>query len=430
MTSPKLGLFSRFFALFGITTILLGFCMAAAYVVSSEQKAIDTVKERHDSLVTLLSDIENKGYAEEDIQRYAEEVKGHVLVKIDGVRYTSDDDFPEITTLLEDALQIEELYFAKYRSGYYLLYPLENGWVSVTSRPINLIIYPFWAVSWPWILALMIIMGSYLILRKWLKPVVDSVATVKKISTGDFSQRIAQHPNNELAELTRGIDKMAQDIKTMFDAKNELLLAISHELRTPLARMQISLAMMENNQYSEDIRQDLTQMDTLIEQLLEGERLQAGHKALHINKVYIPTLIEEVLSENNDFRSITLSDALPEVVMKIDVGRIKFLLRNLISNALKHNALDTQINLLVHEENGRLFITIQDNGTGIPEEAIPHLFEPFYCVENAQHRDTKGTGLGLYLCKNIALAHGGDIEVESISGKGSTFALYLPFANQ
>lgn len=426
MTLPRLGLFSRFFALFGTTTILLGACLAAAYITMSEDKALQMVKERHDSLVAMLSTIQDKPLSDKDLQKYAEQVKGHILIEQDGLRQTDDDSFPEIAELLQDAQQVDALYLTKYQSRYYLLHNLSDGWVAVTSRPFNLIIYPGWAVYWPWLAALGVIFGSYLILRRWLTPVVDSVLTVTKISTGDFSQRIEHHPNNELAELTRGINNMASDIKTMFDAKNELLLAISHELRTPLARMQISLAMMDESLNTQDIRKDLIQMNTLIEQLLEGERLQIGHKALHITTTYLPALIEEVLAEDVTFNNINLVCEIPEIAINLDVGRIKFLVRNLLSNGLKHTQPGTQVNLDISVTKQRLVLAVTDNGEGIPEHALPHLFEPFYCVENATHRDTNGTGLGLYLCDTIAKAHDGKMEVTSEVNKGSCFTLHLP----
>lgn len=429
MKKPRLGLFSRFFLLFGVTTILLGFCIAAGMITFSEDKARSMITERHDSLVSMLSTIEDRTFAKKDLEKYAEQVKGQVLIRVNGERNTTWQDFPSVEALLEEAEQYDQLYFAKHESRYYLLYQLPNGWVAVTSNPFNFIIFPWWAVYWPWLLGLGIITASYLILRRWLRPVVNAVQSVKQISTGDFTEQIEQHPKNELADLTRGINQMATELKNMFDAKNELLLAISHELRTPLARMRISLALIEGEtQAKQDIASDLSQMDKLIEQLLEGERLEQGHKALNLTSVYLPMLIDDVLSETDLMRNITLVGKVPEVAVSVDVGRVKFLLRNLLLNALKHNTADVTIRLTATTMSDVIEVSVEDSGQGIPSSAIEHLFEPFYRVENVKHRDTKGTGLGLYLCKKIAEAHGGELTVISESGKGCRFTFSVPFS--
>lgn len=430
MKRPKLGLFSRLFGLFSITTILLGFCLAAATQVFSESRAKSLIEERHDKLVDMLLHIENKATDDAQLKEVAEKVKGEVLLNSNGIRRTTDSNFPKIDELLDAATPIGELNFVKLQGEYYLLHKSGKSWIAVTSNPMNYVIYPWWAVFWPWLGILLILVISYWILRRLLRPIFKAVDSVKAISTGNFSEKIPSHPKNELAELTRGINKMADELKGMFDAKNELLLAISHELRTPLARMRISLAMLEKTDAVKDIDDDLSQMDLLIGQLLEGERLEDGHKALHLQTTYLPTLLDEILSEKDMAEKASLATAVPEIALDVDAGRIKFTIRNLLLNAIKHNSADTQVALHTTLENDFLNIRVSDSGTGISEDALPHLFEPFYCVNNSENRDTKGTGLGLYLCKKIALAHNGDLQVESQLDKGSSFILSLPYHSE
>lgn len=428
MRLPKLGLFARLFFLFGVTTILLGFCMAAAKAVFTEEKIKSLMQERHDGLLKMLVKIENKAGDADALEKVASEIKGDILLELDGKRQTTDPDFPAITELLPWAEPIGELQFVKHRGGYYLLHQSPRGWVAVMSTPINFAIYPWWAVYWPWLAMLVIIGTSYLMLRRLLAPVFDAVQSAKAISQGDFAHKIHRHPKNELSELTLGINRMADELKSIFDAKNELLLAISHELRTPLARMQISLAMLGTSEAKEDMERDLNQMDTLIGQLLEGERLDAGHKSLHLKTLYLPTLISEVLSEVELTGRVSLPNTMPEIALKLDMGRMMFLLRNLLHNSLKHNPPGTRVSLLITEQENQLCLVVADNGKGIPQAALPKLFDPFYCVNNTTHRSTQGTGLGLYLCKKIALAHGGDLTVQSEPGKGCRFILTLPLS--
>lgn len=422
----RLGLFSRFFALFGVTTILLGICIAAAVNVFSEDTARQMLEQKHDNLLKFLTRLHTRSNNLEQLHTYAGEMKGDLLVIKNQQRLTTTADFPTVEVLLDHAEPIGELHFAKYKSGYYLLYDTENGWIAVTSGVLDFAIYPWWLVLWPWLAMLVILSLSYLILRKLLAPIFAAVHTVKAISNGNFEQLISKHPGNELAELTRGINQMATELKSMFEAKNELLLAISHELRTPLARMQISLAMLQESEPTRDIKKDLQQMDLLLGQLLEGERLESGHKALHLKTCYLPTLITEVIEEEPLINRVSLGTEIPELAVKVDIGRIKFLLRNLLLNGVKHNTDTTSIDLMLYQQAQQLTLVIQDTGQGIPQQALPKLFDAFYCVDNSTHRDVKGTGLGLYLCKKIALAHSGSIQVTSELGQGSCFTVQLP----
>ena len=113
----------------------------------------------------------------------------------------------------------------------------------------------------------------------------------------------------------------------------------------------------------------------------------------------------------------------------MDGGRIRFVLRNLINNALTHS--DDTVSLLIKLDavEPLVAISVTDQGVGIPEALLGDLFEPFTTSDSIDERSTKGLGLGLYLCKRIALAHGGDLTVKSQPGKGSTFTLILPYCN-
>lgn len=426
MKLPPLGLYSRFFALFGTTTLLLAFCLAAGIATVTEDTAKEFVSDRHHRIQQLLSSVQEGPI---DLSKLKEQVKGpkvDILVIRGDERWATSDSFPDIPLLLQSAEKIESLYLAKHESKYYLLAQDKDTWIVVTSLFTNLLIYPGWLAAWPWILASVILCVSYLILRRLLRPVADATQSAQMVSQGHFDYRISRHPNTELAELTSGLNKMAADLQQMFDAKNDLLLAISHELRTPLARMKVSLAMLEDNDIAADLSSDISHMDTLIEQLLEGERLQQGHKVLHLSSYFLPSLVEEVLSEQGIQDRAELLGTVPEEAISIDIGRIKFLLRNLVANAIAHSPETAVITLEVTLSGNEIWFDVADTGPGIPPQAIEHIFDPFYCVAHTTHRDTQGTGLGLYLCQRIAQAHNGELRVKSSQGQGSTFTLILP----
>jgi signal transduction histidine kinase len=145
-----------------------------------------------------------------------------------------------------------------------------------------------------------------------------------------------------------------------------------------------------------------------------------------LSSYFVPTLIDDVINEPDINGKIQLQGDVPEQVVNIDVGRIKFLLRNLLKNAIDHSPENTEIFFSISQGNEQLKFAVQDHGSGIPKAALEHIFDPFYCVENTSHRDTRGTGLGLYLSQRIAKAHKGQLQVTSEQGKGSVFTLILP----
>jgi signal transduction histidine kinase len=429
---PKLGLFGRTFLLFGSATVLLALSITATFLTISEDSVTSRAEDEHDFVVSVMDDIQTKPIDINELQRWADTFYWELAYKNEKQRITTDPDFPTFDTLKANSIKIRTLRLTKHKSKFYLFKQgaKPKSWIAITSTATNFMVYPSWLVYWPILIVILIIVLSYLILKYWLSPISAAINTVKAVSSGDFNQRINKHPSNELAELTMGINKMVTDLQSMFDSKNDLLLSISHELRSPLARMKVSLAMIEGNEIAKDITKELDHdiafMNNLIEQLLEGERLKQGHEALLIAQYYLPVLIDELTSETNIKNKVQLVGNIPEEVIDIDVGRIKFVLRNLLMNAIVHNAENTKITLTIDYSHTSIRIYIEDKGKGMSDSELTKIFEPFYCVGSVKNRSAKTTGLGLYLCKKIAQAHGGNIIVESSLDEYSKLTLVLP----
>jgi signal transduction histidine kinase len=430
VTLPKLGLFGRSFLLFGCATLLLALSITAAFLTISEDTVSSRVEDQHDYFVAVMADIQKKPITIESLKSWANTLYWQLAYEEENQpqRITTTSSFPSLNTLRASSIKIGTLQLAKYESKYYLFKEgvKPNSWIAITSTAANLMIVPSWLVYWPISVIMLIIVLSYFILKHWLSPISDAINLVKAVGDGDFNQRINKHPANELAELTTGLNKMTTELQSMFDSKNDLLLSISHELRSPLARMKISLALLTSNEITKDIDGDISTMNNLIEQLLEAERLKEGHEALLITQYYLPVLIDEITSEarlNNKVQSV---GKIPEEVIDIDIGRVKFVLRNLLTNAIVHNAEDTKITITIEYSPSFTRIDVLDTGKGIDANELTQIFEPFYCAGRVKNRSAKTTGLGLYLCKKIALAHGGDIIVDSMPNQYSKFTLILP----
>ncbi|WP_462163317.1 HAMP domain-containing sensor histidine kinase [Pseudoalteromonas xiamenensis] len=426
MKIPHLGLFGRFLVLFSVTTVLFSVCVLLGSFATTEQEAKQFVNERESQLFEMIQQIAQRPIDEVKLNSDAKSNRVRIMVEREGQRFVTSGHFPTMEALAKNAEPIGHLYFSKLNSQYYLYANVSDTNVVVTSRMVNLIVYPQWLILWPWIAAFLVLMTSYYILKRLLDPINSAIESANRISQGDLNYRIASHPKSELSRLTLSLNKMAADLQRLFESKDEMLMAISHELRTPLGRMNVSLAMLEQNEITKDLSSDIQYMNNLIGQLLEGERLQQGARVLTTSTYYLPTLIEDVLNENGLQEKVTVTTPLPEEAINLDVGRIKFVLRNLLQNAIEHGKTRKNVELAINISDETLSFSVTDHGQGIPEHMLENMFTPFFHAENINHRSTDGVGLALFLCKRIAQAHDGELTVTNLNPKGCEFKMSLP----
>jgi signal transduction histidine kinase len=247
--------------------------------------------------------------------------------------------------------------------------------------------------------------------RRLLRPLESINAGVARFGAGDFATPITTPRRDELGDLAEHINTMARSLQGMLDAKRALLLAISHELRSPLTRARVNAELVGEGEHRDALLRDLGAMRDLITDLLESERLAAGHAALQTEAVHLPTLARELVTAQ--FAAVplvlTLDDNLP--VVQADPMRMRLLLRNLIDNALRHGAGAAQAPevVLTRATDGQVELRVRDHGAGVSEEQLAHLAEPFHRADAARARSTGGVGLGLYLCRLVVQAHGGTL---------------------
>jgi signal transduction histidine kinase len=268
--------------------------------------------------------------------------------------------------------------------------------------------------------------GAYLYVRRLFKPIDDIRAGVRRYGDGDFALAIPQRRKDELGELAGQVNQMAQRLQQMLDAKRALLLAISHELRSPLTRARLNAELVADGEPRDALLRDLAEMRDLITDLLESERLSAGHAALQREPTDLEALARALLAER--FAGVGLQlhieGALPE--LQVDRTRLRLLLRNLLDNALRHGggaARPPELRLAAAGSN--VAIVVRDFGPGVTAEELTRLAEPFHRGDPARQRSTGGVGLGLYLCRLVAQAHGGSLTLRNAS-PGLEITVVLP----
>jgi signal transduction histidine kinase len=273
-------------------------------------------------------------------------------------------------------------------------------------------------------LLLLLIAPVYLYVRRLLRPLDDIRAGAERFGSGRFDVPIPLRRKDELGDLAQRINTMAHDLEGMLDAKRALLLALSHELRSPLTRARLNAELLpvtaEGTGPGEAERaallRDLGEMRDLISDLLESERLASPHAALQREATDLAALVRTTVAEMPDAGAVqlALADGLP--MMALDRTRMRLLLRNLLDNALRYSIGAAQSpRVSLSPESGGLRLSVRDFGPGVDAAQLAQLTEPFYRTDSARQRATGGVGLGLYLCRLVAEAHGSTLDVRNAS---------------
>jgi signal transduction histidine kinase len=293
-------------------------------------------------------------------------------------------------------------------------------------------------IAWGTLTVLLLLTAlAFVYVRHLLRPLDDIRSGAQRFGNGNFAQPIPvrhAHRPDELGHLAATINTMGDDIHQMLEAKRALLLAMSHELRSPLTRARLNTELLPETAEVQTQRQallrDLGEMAGLITDLLESERLAGRHAALHREPTDIAVLAREVISElrsrHAEAAAIVLAVEPSVPVVNLDRSRLRLLMRNLLDNSLRHsdsNASPPELH--VRLADGELEMEVRDHGPGVLPEHLPHLAQAFYRPDTARQRTTGGVGLGLYLCRLVAQAHGGQLRMRNAE-PGLSVTVRLP----
>ncbi len=235
--------------------------------------------------------------------------------------------------------------------------------------------------------------------------------------------------------------KLAEEAELkLMEMKDELIASVSHELRTPLFSIRGFLELLRDGKVKDPetqqefltrASQDANRLTLLVNDLLDVSRLEAGRMELELEEVELGSVIRETLDslrQQAQEKSIALTYSGSETPLgiKADRHRLQQVLTNLVTNAIKFSESGCPVRITSELLDGLVTVKVIDQGTGVPEEDIPHLFDMFYQANGSHKRAGGGAGLGLHIAKRIVESHGGQIGVESQLGMGSTFFFVLP----
>jgi heavy metal sensor kinase len=282
-------------------------------------------------------------------------------------------------------------------------------------------------------------LGGNFILRQALRPVRSVVETARKISAEDLSLRIdARKRRDEIGELVDTVNDMIARLDKSVRKIKQFSGDVSHELRTPLTiiRGEVEVLLRKERspeEYRKTLRSALEEthnLEAIIDDLLFLSRLEAiagtsFQKPVGLDEALLGVVESREPSAKAKGLRLKIAHA-DEAGIKGDEGLLTRMIANLLDNAIRYTPAGGEVEVDLEKKEGTCVLTVRDTGIGIPEEAIPSIFDRFYVVDGSRSRETGGSGLGLSIVKHVAEIHGARIEVESEVGKGALFRIVFP----
>jgi two-component system, OmpR family, sensor histidine kinase BaeS len=269
-------------------------------------------------------------------------------------------------------------------------------------------------------------------LRRMSRPMDNLIEATRRVEAGDYSARVPEWGPPELRAAARAFNSMSARLKASDDQRREFLADVTHELRTPLTVIRGQAEGISDGVYPADaahiapILDAAGTLDRLVEDLRTMVLTDAGNLVLNREPADLGLLVHDAVES---FRSVSegagvaltaeVDPGLP--ALDLDPARIRGVLANLLSNAIHHTPRGGSVRLAAVSSNGQVTIRVIDTGAGIPPDLLPHVFERF-----AKGPGSTGSGLGLAIARDVVVAHGGRLEVESTGPSGTTVAVTLP----
>ncbi len=273
--------------------------------------------------------------------------------------------------------------------------------------------------------------------RALTKPLISMKEATRRMSKGDFSVSLPKTSNDEIGELSISIQTLANDLNYLRKERNEFLAGISHELRAPLTYIKGYADIARRNNLSEKDRlnylniiyEESNHVSNLLKELFDLAKMDQNNFSISKEKINIRQFMHSIFrkmepafeSKGVQLEFICKKDA----YVNIDPIRFEQVFLNLLDNALKYSDTNTLTTIEIKNEASSINILVKDQGSGIPTEDIPYIFDRLYRVDKSRSRLTGGFGLGLSIVKEIVEAHGGIISVESRLNKGTCFKITL-----
>ncbi len=290
------------------------------------------------------------------------------------------------------------------------------------------------------IASLVALLASVFISRGVVAPIHRMTQASERIAEGRYDERVQVHQSDELGQLARSFNQMAERLEQVETMRRQLIGDVAHELRTPLTAIKGSAeglmdgVLPASDETYQQIHKEAERLNHLVDDLQELSRVESRAIALDIRPVDSALVIGTVvkrLQNQFDAKRVSLSVDLPPepVFFLADEGRAVQVLTNLVGNALRHTPENGVVSISAAREKNEVKISVRDTGEGIEAGHLPRIFDRFYRADKSRSRARGGSGIGLTIAKHLVEAMGGKIAAQSEGkNKGSVFTFTLPAA--
>ena len=260
---------------------------------------------------------------------------------------------------------------------------------------------------------------SLIFLKNQTRPITNLAKAAEKFGRGEEVEEFKPSGAAEIRQAGYEFDRMRKRIVRHLNQRSEMLSGISHDLRTPLTRMKLQIAFIKNKELANKLSEDINEMEKMLNEYLQFTSSSYLEKDEQFD---LSDLINEIVEKYNN-KNIS-ANITPKIYINGRKNLIKRCINNLLDNAIKYA---DKIKIEINKNNNNLFINIEDNGPGIPEQEYNNVFKPFYKIDKGRADSKSSVGLGLSIASDIIRSHGGNIKLEKSSMNGLGVKIFLPF---
>jgi signal transduction histidine kinase len=276
-----------------------------------------------------------------------------------------------------------------------------------------------WSVEVPretwWMLGIFAIL-CYGLARQLTSPLRRMQKTIERFGHGDFTARVNTRRGDELGQLGRAVDQMAERIETLVKSQRRLLQDISHELRSPLARLGVAVELGRSGGNSATafnrIEKEADRLNTLVGELIQVTRAEGDPAGLSTEPVRLDDLVRVIVDDVHieaDRRHVDLHVETCEADVEGSAELLRRAIENILRNAIRYSPEGGRVDISLTHSAGGYRVAVRDYGSGVPVDSLEHLFDPFYRVESDRGRTSGGVGLGLAIAKRAVELHRGTL---------------------
>jgi signal transduction histidine kinase len=279
---------------------------------------------------------------------------------------------------------------------------------------------------------------SYWVSKRIMQQLTEMEQITQKFAAGHLESRLPESDIPELNRLSTSFNRMAASLEGVEQRRRELISDLTHELRTPLTVVRGYLEELSDGELEPSLDiylrlvRETKRLERLVNDLQELSKAEAGYLQINLQPLNLRPLLESLVQKFSDQiledGPVLRLKCPPQLALVLaDVDRTEQVLVNLLGNAIRHTTAGS-ITIRTWIEPNKLWIAVVDTGSGIAPEDLPHVFERFFRADRSRARHSGGTGIGLAISRTLIELQGGQIEVESHLGRGSTFRFFLPLA--